>query len=44
MAKLTVVFRDGETISDTYADEERLMEVVRFCMKGVTIKTLTIER
>jgi hypothetical protein len=44
MAKLTVVFRDGETVSESYADEALLMQVVKFCMSGVTIKTLTIER
>lgn len=44
MAKLTVQFRDGETVSAFYPDDRwRLFEVIKFVIQGVTIKKVTIE-
>jgi hypothetical protein len=43
MAKLTVQFKDGETVSDHYADYGRMMDVVKFIVQGVTVEKVTIE-
>lgn len=43
MAKLTVTFKDGETVSDSYSDYNRLADVLKFLLSGVTIKTITLE-
>jgi hypothetical protein len=43
MAKLTVEFKDGETVSDDYSDYNRLAATLQFLLTGLTIKNITIE-
>jgi thioredoxin-like negative regulator of GroEL len=43
MAKVTVVFKDGESVDGFYSDPDQLMQVIRFVVSGITVQTLTIE-